>query len=135
MTTPLSDADLKQIWARWEKGIETAADIEAAGDDIPHLLAEVERLRTENDDMRETVAYSPVTEALFWNLAERAVGKQRANARLVTLLRRWVEWQHGSVWECSQCGYIAIPSPEDWSEFTRALLADTLAGLEASDGG
>jgi hypothetical protein len=41
----LSDADLKQIWARWEKGIETYADIEAAGDDIPHLLAEVERLR------------------------------------------------------------------------------------------
>ena len=55
--------------------------------------------------------------------------------RLRALLRRWVHWLPGSVWECSQCGYIAITSPEDWSEFTRALLADTLAGLEASDGG
>ncbi|MFA4972657.1 MAG: hypothetical protein WC683_08585 [bacterium] len=45
MTTPLSDADLKQIWARWEKGIETYDDLVAAGDDIPHLLAEVDRLR------------------------------------------------------------------------------------------
>ena len=123
--TAMSDADLKQIWARWETlrdktwvdEDEYEADVydhfDFARQDVPDLLAEVERLRTENADMREVVAYPPAAEALIWNLAERAVGKQRENARLrarVAALEgmlREVEWYGGSPDEgqwCPICG-------------------------------
>lgn len=84
MTTPLSDADLKQIWARWEKGIETAADIEAAGDDIPHLLVEVERLRAENAGLQHLAD----CQADF--VDGTATVNERLTARNIAQFRHWV---------------------------------------------
>ena len=100
-----------------------AAFITSAREDVPYLLDEVERLQKDIDS----------GEDCWVELVARYNALLARNAELLGVLRRWVEWLPGSVWECSRCGYIAIPSPEDWSEFTRTLLADTLKALEEAE--
>ncbi len=59
-TQPLTGCELDDIEGRWSRyvALRDPDSMETSVHDVPDLLAEVDRLRAENDQMRRNVAYA-----------------------------------------------------------------------------
>jgi hypothetical protein len=87
--TPLTDADLKAIRDRWNRyaNIITGRDADTAFTsvhDVPDLLAEVDRLRTELDDAKRLADYyheDRDATAGFWEDSQAEVNRLEAELK------------------------------------------------------